>query len=234
MPETEIDAQIGHGSPGDQPRRREDTLVVRRENRREKHREQAGDAQEDALEQVQIAGALAVGRGRRQIQPRHRGRSQFHDEGDGGPRLNRDAVDVREVEILIAFRAETEGRRDVADARRVEVRPDHARPDELIALRGEPARDRLVGGIAEREDDPTRVRSRRLGGDGHAARDAVRARRRLDAELVAALLVKLAQEGDVDLVLVWADDDGFERGRAPGHAHGRREQHKAEQQEHAP
>ncbi len=152
---------------------------------------------------------------RRQIEPRNRRGRQLHDKGDGGPRFYRNAVNVEMVVILVAFGSEAERGGDIGDARRVEIRSGRAGADDVVALRGEELRDRFVGRVGEREDHPAWVRPGCLCRDRHATGHAVGACRGFDAELVAAPLVKLAQKGDVDLVVIGADDNGLHSARRP-------------------
>ena len=71
---------------------------------------------------------------------------QLGDVGDGLPRLERDAEDVGAV-ALDALGHEADGRRHRLDAARVEIGPDDARADDVVALRRQPALDRLVGRV---------------------------------------------------------------------------------------
>src|SRR5208337_1838034 len=114
------------------------------------------------------------------------------------------------VVILIALRAEAEGWRDIGDARRVEIRLENAGAYDVVSLRGQPARNWLVGGIAQCKDNPARIGAGRLGRYGHPSHDPVRARRRFDAEFVAPAFVKFAKKRYVDLFVAVTDDNGLD------------------------
>ena len=128
----------------------------------------------------------------------------------------RDAEDVGAV-ALDALGDVAHRRRHRLDAPRVEIGPYGTRADDVVALGGEPALDRLVGRVAEREHDPVGIGAGRLGRHRDAARHAVGGGCRLDLQAVAAAVVELAQRRDLDALLVGIDDDrlqGQRRGRA--------------------
>ena len=140
---------------------------------------------------------------------------ELGDEGDGLSRLQGEAEHVGTV-VLDALGHVADRRRDGIDAPRVEVGPHHARAHRAVAVGGEPALDRLVGGVGQREHEPGRIGAGRRRPHGHAPRDAVGARRGLDLQRVAAPLVGLAQRGDLDAVEIVGDVDRLEcmgRGR---------------------
>ena len=59
VPEAEVDAQVGQHAPREERRGREDRLVVGGEHRRQEDRQQAGDAEHDAVEQLAVARSSA-------------------------------------------------------------------------------------------------------------------------------------------------------------------------------
>ena len=219
MEEAEVDAQVGEHAPRDERRTGEDRLVVGGEDRRQEDGEQAGEAQHDAVEQQPVARIELVLERLPQIQAREAVGGELGDVGDGLPRLDGDAENVGAV-ALDALGDVADRRRHRLDALRVEIGPHGAGADDVVALGREPALDRLVGRVGQREHDPVGVGARRLGGDGDAARHAVGGRRRLDLQAVAARIVELAQRRHLDAVLIGLDDDRL-RARRRGPA-GRR------------
>ena len=94
MEETEIDAQIRQHRPGDERSGRENDLVIGGKHRRQKDREQAGQAQHRAIKQLAIAGFDFVVNRLPQIDARKAFRRQFGDVGNGLSRLKRDAEHI--------------------------------------------------------------------------------------------------------------------------------------------
>src|SRR5262249_27224957 len=125
--------------------------------------------------------------------------------------LNRNTIDVEKIEVIVALGPKTERRGDIGNSRCVEVRPYHLRPDNVVALRGKPSRDRLISGIAQRENNPTRIGAGRFGGDGHAANDCICAWGRLNTYFIAAPFVELTEKRNVDLLVIRSDNDWFDR-----------------------
>ena len=155
VPEAEIDAQIGQHAPGEDGRRREDGLVVGGEHGGQEDRQQAGDAQHDAVEQLPVAALLLVLQRVPKVDAREAVRRQLGDVGDGLAGLQRDAEHVGAV-ALDALGHVADRMRDLLDAPRVEVGPHHAGAGHVVAVDREPALDRLVGGVAQREREPGR------------------------------------------------------------------------------
>ncbi len=188
-------------------------------------RQQPDDAEHDAVEEHAVLQRALVGLPLPQHQPRQLHRAQLGDEGDGGAGLDREQEDVGPV-ILDAVWLEAERGGHIGDAGRIQIGPEHARAHMAIADRRQVALDAFVGGVSKREDDPIGIGAfgRRL--DRHASGDSVAAGRGLDLQPVAPALVKLAQRGDVEPVLVLIDHDGLERQgrRHPNHGGGERQQ----------
>ncbi len=217
MPEAEIDAEVGERRPGDERRGRKNELVVGRENCRQEDRENARDPKQDPVKERRVPLPFPEIGGRHEIKSRDGGRGEFDDEGNSRARLDRNAVDVEIIVIFIPLGAEAERRRDIRYSGRIEVWLGDARSDDVVTLGCQEAEDGLVSRVAEREDHPARVRSRRFGRDGHAPGDAVCVGCGFDAELVAAPLVKLAKKRDIDLFVVGTDDNRLHGPRRRSH-----------------
>ena len=144
--ETEIDAQVGQHAPGHERGAREDGLVIRREDGCQEDGEEAGEAQQNSVEQQPVARFQLVVERLPQVDVREAVGRQFGHVGDGAPGLERDAEDVGAV-ALDAVGHEVHRRRHRLDALRVEVGPHCARADDVVALGGEPALDRLIGRV---------------------------------------------------------------------------------------
>ena len=135
---------------------------------------------------------------------------ELDDVSDGLARLEvRRKMSARS--LLTRSGRKPDRRRDALDAARIEIGPDDARAHGVVALGREPALHGLVGGVAQREDDPVGIGARRRRAHGHAAGGAVDAGRGLDLQVVAAALVGLADGGDVDAILVGRDLDRRQR-----------------------
>ena len=156
LPEAEIDAQVGQHAPGEDGGRREDGLVVGGEYGGQEDRQQAGDAQHDAVEQLAVPVALLVVERAPQVDAREAIRRQLGDVGDRLAGLQREAEHVRAV-AAHALGGVAQRMRDLLDAPRVEVGPHDAGAGGVVAVDREPALDLLVGGIAQGEREPGRV-----------------------------------------------------------------------------
>ena len=178
----------------------------------EENGEQPRDAEQHAVEQHAVLLLRLIGVRVPQIERRHLLRAELGGEGDGLPGLEAQAEHVGAI-ALERLGAEPERGGDGGDARGVEDRPEHARIGQRVARRDQPAHDPLRGRIGKSEDEPGGIGAGRRGRDRHAADIAVGTRRRLDLEPVAAPLIELALGGDVDLVLIGLDGDGFDGAR---------------------
>ena len=115
VPKAEIDAEIGQRRPGDERGRGEDGAVIGGEDRGEEDGEQAGDAEQHAVEQHAVLLLRLIGVGVPQIEPRHLRRAHLGGEGDGLARLEIQPVHVGAV-ALQRLGAEAERGRDRGDA----------------------------------------------------------------------------------------------------------------------
>ena len=210
VPEAELDAQVGQHAPRHERRSWEDRLVIGRIDRRQEDREQADDAEKNAVEQTAVTLLLLVGDRIPQIQAGHPLRRQLGDERDGLPGIDRDPENVGPI-ALDAFGHKADGRRQRFDAPRIEIWPDQAGADDIVALGRHPSLDRLVRRIAQGKHHPARIGAGRPRLDRHPADDAVRPRRRFDLQTVTAAFVIVAQPRDLDAILIAADDNGLQR-----------------------
>ena len=167
VPEAEVDAQVGQHAPGEDGGRREDRLVVGGEHGGQEDGEQAGDAQHDAVEELAVPALLLVLDGLPEIEAREAVGGELGDEGHGLAGLQREAEHVGAV-VLDALGHVADRGRDRVDAPRVEVGPHHAGADRAVAVGRQPALDRLVGGVGEREHEPGRIGAGRRRPHGHA------------------------------------------------------------------
>ena len=93
-PEAEIDADIDQHRPAERGGGREHHAALDHEQDGEEQRQQAGDADDDALIERERIDLVLVGVGLPQIELRQIGRAQFGDEGDHGAGIERDAEHV--------------------------------------------------------------------------------------------------------------------------------------------
>ena len=212
MPETEVDAEHRQHAPGDECSARKDDLVVGREHRRQEHREQAGEAEHDTVEQLPVALLLLEIQGLPEIETGKAVGRQLGDIGDGLAALDRQPEDVGAV-ALDALRGKARGIGHSLDPAGIEVRPDGAGADDVIAIGGEPKLDRLFGRVGQCEDQPVRIGAERRGANAHAAGGTVEAGGRIDLQAVAAAFVRLTEIGDLQAIEVAVDGDGFQRRR---------------------
>ena len=215
LEEAEIDARIGEHRPSQRRRRREDERALDHEHDRQEQRQEAGDADDDALVERQPVDLLLVGIGLPEIDLRHVRRAQLGHVGHRGAGIEGDQEDVG-VRALLTLGPDALARRDGGKARGAEIGPDDARSGETEMRRDEETVDLLVGVVGEGEDDPvgTRVGFARL--DGDAAHDAVAARGRGDLDEVAVRAVMLDGAGEVDGGGVGTDPHRFHRVRRGG------------------
>ncbi len=198
-PEAEVDADIGEHRPGERRGGGKDQRAAHDEDDGQEQRQQAGDADQDALVERQARALVLVGVGLPQIELRQRRRAQLGDIGDGRAGIEGDAEHVG-VELVLALGRAALAGGDGGDARRAEVGPDHARADEAEMRRDDEAGELLVGIVGQREDDPRRLRARLQRADLDAADDAVGAGRGRHLDAVALGAVMLDRVGQVDRV----------------------------------
>ena len=83
VPEAKIDAQIGKHAPSKDGCRGKDGLVVGGKNHRQEDGKQPGDAEQDAVEELAVAGALLVLDGLPEVEAGEPVGEELGDEGDG-------------------------------------------------------------------------------------------------------------------------------------------------------
>ena len=104
-PESEIDADIDQHRPAERGRGREHDAAFDHEQDGQEQRQQAGNADDDALIERERIELVLVGVGLPQIELRQIVGAQFGDEGDHGAGIERDAVNVG-VAAVLALRAD--------------------------------------------------------------------------------------------------------------------------------
>ena len=137
-PETEVDADIDQHRPAERRGGREHHAALDHEQDGQEQRQQAGDADDDALIERERIDLVLVGVGLPQIELRQVVGAQFGDEGDHGAGIERDAEDVG-AGIVLPLRRIARRRRDVDDARQAEIGPDQAGADHAVMRRDDRA-----------------------------------------------------------------------------------------------
>jgi hypothetical protein len=122
-PESEVDADIDQHGPAERRGGREHETALDDEQDGQEQRQQAGDADDDAMIEGEAVDLVLVGVGLPQIDLRQLVGAKLQDVGDGGSRIEGDAEDVGSGAVL-AVRPVAGVLRDVDDARQAEVRPD--------------------------------------------------------------------------------------------------------------
>ena len=122
-PESEVDADIDEHRPAERGGGREHHRALDHEQDGEEQRQQAGDADDDAVIQREGVDLVLVGVRLPQIDLRQLVGAQFGDEGDDGAGIERDAENVG-GRVLLPHRAVARARRD---ARRCARARDRAR-----------------------------------------------------------------------------------------------------------
>ncbi len=111
--------------------------MVGAENRGQVDGENAGNAEQDAVEERDVEALLGENRRIGEIEPREARSGEFDDIGDGRAGLEHQPVDVGIV-VFDAFGLEAQRHRQIGDAGGIEIGPDHLRADHLIALCHQP------------------------------------------------------------------------------------------------
>ena len=224
-PESEVDADIDQHRPAERGGGREHHRALDHEQDGEEQRQQAGDADDDALVQREGVDLVLVGVRLPQIDLRQLVGAQFGDEGDDGAGIERDAENVR-GRALLPQRAVAGGRRDAGDARQAEIGPDQAGADHAVMRHDDQPVDLLVAVVGEREHRPVGVALARAHLD--AAHDAVGAGRGRDLDAVAVGLLPFGGGGEIDGRGIEPHVHGFDgaRGRRRQQRGGERERNR--------
>ena len=208
--EAEVDADIGEDRPGKRGGGREDDRALDHDDDGQEQRQQAGNADDDALVERETRRTILVGVGIPEVELRQVGRAQFGDVGDGRARIERDAEDVG-VRVVIGLRREALARRNRVDAYGAEIWPDDARSDQPKMWGDQQALDLLVSVVGEREHDPGRTRALLFGAHLDAANDAIRARSGRDLQAVALRGIGFDGARQVDRLGIERHAHGFDR-----------------------
>ena len=210
-PEAEVDADVDQHGPAERGGCGEHHRALHDEQDGQEQREQAGDADDDAVVKREGVDLVLVGVGVPQIDLRQLVGAQFGDEGDDGAGIERDAENIGGGRVL-PFRPVAGRRRDVDDARDAEVGPQHARARHAIARHDDQAVDLFVAGICNGDDGPVAAALARTHAD--AAHDAVGAGSGRNLDEVAVGFLDFSGVGKIDGRSIDADVHGVERARA--------------------
>ncbi len=179
------------------------------ENRSQEDRQQACQAQHDPVEQLPFADLQLVIERLPEIDARIALRRQLRHVRN---RLTRLQSHPEEVGALARdpFRHEPHRRRHGFDAAGVEIGPNDTRSDNGVPVSRDPALDGCIGGIAQREHNPTRIGAGRRRANRKAARRSIGIGGRLNLEAIATQFVEFAQGRDLDPSLVGRNGNRFE------------------------
>ena len=227
-PEAEVDADIDEHRPGERGGGGKDHRPAHDEHDRQEEREQARDADQDALVEREAGRLVLEGVRLPQIELRQRGGAQLGDIGHGRAGVERQAEHVGLV-VVFPLGGLPLARGDRGDARRAEVRPDDPRADEAKMGGDDEAGQLLVGIIGQREHDPRRLGAGLERAHLDASDDAVGARRGGDLNAVALSAVVLDGAGEIDRVGIGRHAHRLDRQRgAAGRKDERDEQDQAQ------
>ena len=199
-PETEVDADIDQHRPAERRRGRKHHAAFDHEQDGQKQRQQAGNADDDALIERERIDLVLVGVRLPQIELRQIGRAQLGDEGDHRAGIERDAENIGVGVVLLLGRV-ARRRRYVDDARKSEIGPDQAGADHPVVRRHDEPVDLLVAVIGEREHRPVPAGFARAHLD--AADDAVGAGRGRNLDAIAVGVLEVDGVGEVDGAASW-------------------------------
>ena len=210
-PEAEVDADIGEHRPGERRRGREHQAALDHEQDGQEQRQEAGNAEDDAVVEREAVDLVLVGVRLPQIKLRQLFAAQLDHEGDHGSGIEGEAENIRGRAVLAVGTVAGRGR-DGDDAREAEVRPDQAGADHTVVRRDEQPVDLLVAVVGEREHRPVVAALARAHLD--PAHDPVGTRRGRDLDAFGLGPVPLDGVGQVDRGGVETHVDGVDGTRA--------------------
>ncbi len=211
-PKPEVDADVRKHRPGQRRGGREDYRALDDEDDGQEQRQQAGDADDDALVECEAGDLVLVGFRLPQIELRQIGRAQLGDIGDGRAGIERQPEHVG-IAAVVTLWGKALACGDRGNAGGAKIGPNDPRANEPEMRSDDQALDLFVGVVGKREDDPVRPRSGILGAHLDAADDTVGAWRRRDEQAVALRGVAFDRLGQVDRRRVERDARGFDRAR---------------------
>ena len=213
-PKSKVDADIDQHRPAQRGSGREHHAAFDDEQDGQEEREQAGDADDDALVERERIDLVLVRVGFPQIELRQVGRAQFGDEGNDGAGVEGNPVNVG-ARVRLQFGRVAGGRRYVDDARLPQIRPKQTGAHHPVMRRHDEPVDLLIAVVGEREDGPVGVGLARAHLD--AAHDPIRTRCRRNLDAIAVGVLKLDGAGEVDGRTFGGNVDRFNssRGRYP-------------------
>ena len=228
-PEAEIDADIDQHRPAERRGGREHDAAFDHEQDGQEQRQQAGDADDDALIERERIDLVLVGVRLPQIELRQivgvRNSATKVITVPGSSVTRKTSA----LALSCTFRRIARRRRDVDDARQAEVGPEQAGADHAVMRRDDQAVDLLVAVIGEREHRP--VGAGFAGAHLDAAHDAVGAGRGRNLHAIAVGVLKFDGVGEIDgefaRLTLGGNVDGFDRmrGRHPDRSRPKQRQY---------
>ncbi len=203
-PESEVDADIDEHRPAQRGGGGKHHAALHDEQDGQEEREQARDADDDAVVEREAVDLVLVGVGLPQIDLRQLVGAQLGHEGDDGAGIERNAEDVGGGAVLPVGTV-AGARRDGDHAREAEVGPQQAGARHLIVRHHDQPVDLLVARIGEREHRP--VGAGLAPSHLDTADDSVGARRGRYLDAIAVGRLALDRIAEVD------------RGRVDAHVH---------------
>ena len=206
-PESEVDADVDQHRPAQRGGGGKHHAALDHEQDGQEQRQQAGDADDDAVIEGEAVDLVLVGVGLPQIELRQLVGAHLRDIGDHRAGIEGDAEDVGGGAV-IAVRPVARAGGDVDDARQAEIGPQNLRAHHLIMRHHDQAVDLLVARIRQRKRHP--VGPGLAGAHLDAADDPVIARRGGHLDAVAVGLQPLHRIGEIDRRDVDAHIDGLD------------------------
>ncbi len=204
-PEAEIDPDIDQHRPAESGCGGEHDAAFHHEQNGEKQRQQAGDADDDALIKRKRVDLVLERVRLPQIELRQIRAAQLGHERDDRPGIKRHPEDVGRG-VLYSLGRIARRRSDIGDARHAEIGPQQSGTDHAIVRSDDQAVDLLFAVVGEREHGP--VVSGLAPAHFDAADDSVGARRGGDLHAVGVGALYFDGIGEVDRGGIDTDIDG--------------------------